>query len=123
MLSRGFYSFYVFALLVFIGMGVWGFYVWQGRGSHLEVQEHLTRQLKIYSKNLADLGKACLRQYGLESCRSLHFDLEGYQANFSITSCVQKTCIIDVSIEVISPLTSQVMRHTQRAIWDLKNLK
>lgn len=123
MLSRGFYSFYVLVLLVFIGMGIWGFYVWRGREEDFKAQEHLNIQLRIYARNLSDFGKVCLRQYSLEQCKNLYFDFEGYQAHLSLSSCKQDICVMDLSIEVISPLNSQLLRYTQRAIWDLKNLK
>lgn len=123
MLSRGFYSFYVLVLLVLIGMGIWGFYVWRGREEDFKAQEHLNIQLRIYARNLSDFGKVCLRQYSLEQCKNLRFDFEGYQAYLSLSSCKQDICVMDLSIEVISPLNSQLLRYTQRAIWDLKNLK
>lgn len=123
MLSRGFYSFYVLVLLVFIGMGVWGFYTWKGRGEDFKIQEHLRIQLGIYAKNLSNFGKICLSQYSLDTCKNLSFDFEGYQAHFTLSSCKKDLCVMDLSIEVISPLNSQLLRYTQRAIWDLKNLK
>lgn len=123
MLSRGFYSFYVLVLVLFIGMGIWGFYSWRGRVENLEVQTHFLIQSKIYSKNLIELGKLCLRRYSLEKCKNLSFNFEGYQAHFMLSSCSRDVCMMDVSIEVISLLNSQALRYTQRAIWDLKNLK
>lgn len=123
MLSRGFYSFYVLVLLVFIGMGVWGFYTWRGREEDLKVQEHLMIQLRIYSKDLMEFGKVCLRRYSLNECKNLSFDFEGYQAHFVLSFCAKKLCVVDASIETISPLNSQPLRYTQRAIWDLNNLK
>lgn len=123
MFSKGFYSFYVLILLVFIGMGVWGFYTWRGRGENFKAQEHLGIQLRIYAKNLSDFGKLCLRRYSLNDCKKLSFDFEGYQAHFALSSCVKDLCVVDLSIETISPLNSQPLRYTQRAVWDLKNLK
>lgn len=123
MLSRGFYSFYVLILLIFIGMGVWGFYTSKGRGEDFKVQEHLSIQLSIYAKNLSDLGKLCLMQYPLDHCKDLSFDFEGYQASFALSSCKKDLCVMDLSVETISPLNSQLLRYTQRGIWDLKNLK
>lgn len=121
--SKGFYSFYVFVLLLFIGLAIGQYFSLGGREQSSKIKRHIEIQMKIYASNLLDLGKSCVRRYPISSCKRLHFDFDGYQGEFFMSSCKKQICIIDLALETISPLDSSLIRYTQRAIWDLNNLK
>lgn len=121
--SRGFYSFYVFVLIVFVGMAIAGYFSRTGRISEDRAHNHIAMQMEIISSDLFDLGKACLKKNSFKRCQSLKLSLEGYSASLLINQCQEEACIVDVWVEKISPLSSLPLRYTKREIWNLKNLK
>lgn len=123
MKSRGFYSFYVFVLVAFIGLAIFGYFAGIGRSKTEGAMDHMAIQMEIFASNLSDLGKACLKKYSLSQCQQLEFDLNGYRALFVLSHCKEDVCVADLLVEKISPLDSNLLRHTKREIWNLKNLK
>lgn len=121
--SRGFYSFYVFVLIVFIALALTGYFSSFGRAKIDKSQDHILMQMEIFSKDLLNLGKECVKKYSLNQCQVLFFDLEGYMLKFFIQQCQEEICLVDVLIERLSPFSSLPMRYSRREIWNLKNLK
>lgn len=121
MFSKGFYSFYVFVLLIFIALAINRYFSMNGRALGYESRNHMQIQMTIYASNLIELGKNCLRNYSVQSCKHLKFDFEGYHSQF-FSLCQENACVIDVVIESRSILDSNPMRYTQRAIWNIEAL-
>ncbi|WP_027327193.1 hypothetical protein [Helicobacter pametensis] len=115
----GFYSFYVFVLMAFIVLAIGMHFAKKGRELSEGVQTHLSIQMEILSHDLSNLGKTCIRRYGIDACRVLEFELEGYWMKFFLSSCEDRVCLVDFAIERISPLDSLLVRHTRREIWRL----
>lgn len=121
--SKAFYSFYVFVLLVFIALAVSKYFSRVGRDQDKTTSHHIEMQMEIFANDLLQLTKACLKQYGLNKCQELSFDLNNYQMQSFIHHCKNDVCVLDIVIETISPLSSLPVRYTNRVIWNLKNFK
>lgn len=121
--SKGFYSFYVFVLLVFVSLAIVQYFSLEGRDQSHSVKKHIEVQMKIYASNLLDFGKSCVRKHSISSCKNLNFDFDGYRAQFFISSCEGRICLIDLVLETQHMLDSNPIRYTQRLIWDMGNLQ
>lgn len=118
--SSGFYSLYLFVLLLFVSMGIGGYFYLTSQNKNHQISSHILLQMGVYEESIKQIVRVCLKKYGLKECKVIDLDLgDGFLAKSRIKEEAM-WIVLDLSLEYQNPLNSLILRKSKREIWEIK---